>query len=245
MDQSENPIEDASIAIYSIVDEDGNFDVLVQNLTDDVLTIDQTKSFFVTPTKESKSYFDPTVRTTSNTTSTASENGRTFNLGGLANVLGIGGVAGTLMNATSLGQSNTIMNGTTYTEVVADLPKVSIGPRGRMAMSKTFKINLDDSGQMLNATPEDSQITFSVCITYSFDDGETYDRIVADFYCNSNILELVTNRKTNEAVRRILQKKPNATLEPWFKFESGRVRGFWSEFENDGVYNLGTFIKYQ
>lgn len=122
MDENVNPIEDASIAIYSIIDEKGNFDVIVQNLTNDVLTIDQTKSFFINPSKQFVSYYDPKIRTQSNTTATTSGTGKNFNLGGNANAFGIRGVAGALMNATNVNTSSSITNKSTYTEVVADLP---------------------------------------------------------------------------------------------------------------------------
>lgn len=236
VDESVTPIEDASIAIYSVISADGSFDVIVQNLTDDVLTIDQTKSFFINPSKQSKSYYDPTVRTHTSTNFTTTGSGKTFNLGGIANAFGIGGVAGSLMKATTVGQSSAVTNGSTYTEVVADLPQVSIGPRGKMALSKTFDIGLNSVPTFISATPETSPITFSVCITYSFDDGETYDKIVSDFYCNSNIWAPVENRRTNDAVRRIIELKPNATLEPWFKFTSSR---------SFGINNLNSFINYQ
>ncbi len=237
MDEHENPIEDASIAIYSVISVSGDFDVIVQNLTDDVLTIDQTKSFFINPAKQSISYFDPTIRIHSKSTSTTSGSGKTFNLGGLANAFGIGGIAGSLLNATTIGKSNSTTNESVYTEVVANLPQVSIGPRGKMALSKTFKIDWSDSPTFINATPDASPVTFSVCITYSFDDGVTYDRIISDFYCNSKLYESVANRRTNDAVRKIIQNKPNATLEPWFMLYSNR--------SYHGIYNLSTFIKYQ
>lgn len=237
IDENLNPIEDASIAIYSIIDNSGNFDVIVQNLTDDVLTIDQTKSFFISPSKQSISYYDPTVRTNSNTTATTSGSGKTFNLGGIANAFGVGGVAGALMKATNVSVSNSITNESTYTEVVADLPQVSIGPRGKMAMSKSFKIDWNaTANNFVSATPETSPITFSVCITYSFDDGVTFDRIIGEYYCNSKFNQPVIKRQTNDAVRKIIQTKPNATLEPWFIFTNSR---------SHGIYNLNTFIKYQ
>lgn len=228
---------DAEIVVYTVINEKGDFDVVVENLTDDILTIDQTKSFFINRGK-STAYYDPTVRTTSNTTTTGNSSGKAFNLGGIANAFGIGGIAGSLMRATTLGGSKSESNSSTYTEVVADMPQVSIGPRGRMYMSKTFNLDLTDSSSFIwdSSLPEESKHLFSVSINYSFDNGDSWNTIVNDYFVNSHLLIIVDNQKTNEAVRSLIYKKPNAPIEPWYLLKSDRGFGYCSN---------STFINYQ
>lgn len=235
IDESKNPIEDASIAVYTIFDTYGNLNVVVQNLTDDILTIDQTKSFVETPDKQSLPYYDSTIRTHTSSSSVSQGKGMSFNLGGIANVLGVGGVGGALMSSINVGGSASSTVGSTYTEVLADMPQVSIGPRGKMAMSKNFNFGLP-SGNFASATPETSPYTFSVIISYSFDNGKSFDTITSDFYSSGAMYQNVYKGHTNEAVREILSKKPNATLEPWYMIQNSR---------SIGIANCPTFINYQ
>lgn len=234
-DEERFPIDEASIAVYTVIRSDDKVDIIVQNLTDDILTIDQTKSFFISNSKKSHVFYDPTIGITTNSSSTTTGSGKTFNLGGIANAFGIGGVAGSLMRATTLGSSSSDTNVSTYTEVVADLPQVSIGPRGQMAINKTFNIG-SPNFYTTSATPENSPQTFSVVISYSFD-AKNFDTIVSDFYCNSNMNIDVYGRKTSEAVRQLIQSKPNATVEPWFNIYTDRS---W-----DKIKNYSTFINYK
>ena len=235
LDEETNPIEEASIAIYSIFDYSGNLYVVVQNLTDDILTIDQTKSFVVMPDKQSKPYYDSTIRTQSSTSSISQSNGMSFNLGNIANVIGIGGVGKSLLSSMNIGGSQSSSSGTTYTEILADMPQVSIGPRGKMAMSKTFNLGIPNAN-FISATPETSPFTFSVIISYSFDNGNTYDLIRNDFYCNASIIESVYNGNTNDAIRSLISTKPNATLESWYMLRNSR---------STGLGKCSTFINYQ
>lgn len=82
---------DAKIACVYSFDEDGNLTVFVQNLTSEIMTIDQTKSFFIGSNGMSQSYYDPTVTMSSTTESSSSTRGGSVNLGAVAGVLGIGG----------------------------------------------------------------------------------------------------------------------------------------------------------
>lgn len=211
--------DDAEIIIYGILNNEREFDVVVENLTDDILTIDQTRSFFI-DNGDSKAYYDPTVKTTSSTTTTGSSKGGAFNLGGIANAFGIGGIAGALMGATTLGGGKSQSSSNTYTEVVADMPQVSIGPRGRMAMSKTFNLNFSSLPDFNVATPDESPRRFSVSINYSFDNGESWNTIVGDYFVNSHFNIPVKERQTNAAVRSLMKQKPNAIMEPWYILKS-------------------------
>lgn len=235
MDESKNPIENASIAVYNYLHESGHLCVIVQNLTDDILTIDQTKSFVVTPSKESKPFYDSTIRTHSTSSATSTGSGMSFNLGGIANVFGMGGLGGSLMSSVNVGTSKSSTTGSTDTKISADLPQVTIGPRGKMTMSKIFEIGLP-TGNFASATPETSPYTFSVIISYSFNDGKSYDTIISDFYSSGAMERTVHKSQTNNAIRDIITAKPNATLEPWFILLNSR---------SNGIKRCPSFINYQ
>ena len=145
IDESTNPIDNASIAVYSVYDVNGDFNVVVQNLTDDILTIDQTKSFVIMPDKQSKPYYDPTIRSHTTSSSVSHGNGISLNLGGIANVIGVNGVGKSVLSSLNVSGSQSATSASTYTEILADQPQVSIGPRGKMAMSKTFNIGYPNS----------------------------------------------------------------------------------------------------
>ena len=57
-----SPIPDnAKIAVAYSISQNGEFTAIVYNRTSEIMTIDQTKSFFVGPNGKSISYYDPTV----------------------------------------------------------------------------------------------------------------------------------------------------------------------------------------
>lgn len=227
--------EDASIIVYTILKPSGDVDVVVENLTDDVLTIDQTKSFFINNSGTSIAYYDPTVRTSSNTVSSQSSRGGSFNMGGVASALGIGGITGSLLNATTVGGSKSLSNSSTYTTVNADLPQISIGPRGKIALSKTFKLKFPYSSYH-EEDPQTAPYKFAVSLNYSLDSGKTWEKITSDFYCNTHFYIYFHNRQTNDAIRKLITTKPNATLEPWFIISSNR---------NDKIEHTTSFVNYQ
>lgn len=234
----EMPIsKEADIAVYTSIEDCNRVSVIVQNLTDNILTIDQTKSFFINSDQSSTAYYDPTVRTKTESSTTGKSQGKSFNLGGIANAFGIGGIAGSLMNATTVNGSTTDFSTSTYTEVMADMPQVSIGPRGKMAMSKDFNILIPNhQNQILDADINTSPIKFSVIISYSIGNNNFHDFIKSDFYCNTYIEEKVYHNNTNDALRKIIQKKPNATLEPWYVFKTNG---------NAEIEQFGTFLNYK
>ena len=209
-------LKEASIAVVTNIDKDGNVNVLVKNLTDDILTVDQTRSFFVDEEKTSKSFYDPTIRTSSTTSANSSSIGRSFNLGAVAQILGIGGAIGTILNASSVTGSTTHGNATTVTVQTKDMPRITIAPRGQMLLSKTFRYNTLNNYQSQTTAPESSPQTCSVTVAYSFDDGANWDKITTDFFTNASLVIPVDNGKTNDAIRKLIELKPNITKEPWF-----------------------------
>ena len=119
------------------------------------------------------------------------------------------------------GTSGTAETTTTY---VADLPQVSLAPHSNGAMSKTFHItgigasSLGGSSVNLpSLTNEQSYCRFSVCISYSVDGGQTFDKLVTDFYANSKVVVPVTRKgRVNDALRQVYQSKQDAINEYWW-----------------------------
>lgn len=221
-----NPIpDDAKIAVAYYITKNGELTAIVYNRTSEIMTIDQTKSFFVNSDGTSTSYYDPTVRTTSTTNLESQTKGGSINLGSVASAFGIGGAIGTIAGGINLGGSGTSGVSSTNTTYVADLPQVSLSPNSNGAMSKVFKIQgigLKGTSSSIshfspNLTNEQSYCRFSVCISYSIDGGETYEKIVTDFYANSKIIVPIKKEgKINEAVRSVYANKPDALNEYWW-----------------------------
>ena len=227
MVNAKNPEEVSKSRIaagYSIT-EDGALVIFVKNNSDEVLTIDQTKTFFVNTDGLSTSFYDPTVRTTTVTDMASSTNGASLNLGAITNMLGIGGPLGTLAQGLNVGNESTAGSSTSNTTMIADLPTVSISPHGGGYMTKEFKISglgrtVLNSDRLESFVAQDSKMSplrFSVCITYSFDGGATFDKLMTDFYVNSQCFVPVGNsRNINDAVRKIVQTYNSAVFEPWW-----------------------------
>ncbi len=228
--------DDAKIAVAYSIGGDGALTAVVYNRTSEIMTIDQTKSFFVNSDGKSVSYYDPTVRTTSVTDMSSVTKGGSVNLGSIAGALGIGGTIGQLANGINLGGSGTNGTAETTTTYIADLPQVSLAPRSNGAMSKTFHVaGLGASslkGSAVNQpslSKEQSYCRFSVCISYSVDGGQTFDKLVTDFYANSKVIVPVNQQgRVNDALRQIYQSKTDAINEYWWllQFNYNISRGY-------------------
>ena len=216
--------DDAKIVVGYSISSGGSITAVVRNLTNEIMIIDQTKSFFVDTDGRSISYYDPTVRTTSNTTMASSSTGASVNLGAIAGAIGIGGAIGRVLGGVNVGGSNTAGASTTNTTYFADQPHISLAPKSHGAMSKVFPISGIGEPSLQNAsetyasfTSDNSIRKFSVCISYSIDGGETFEKIVTPFYLNSIMICPVKQHGiVNEALRTILSKKPDAIYEPWW-----------------------------
>ena len=111
---SSAPIPDeAKIVVAYSIGSGGDLTAIVYNRTSEIMTIDQTKSFFVNSNGKSISYFDPTVKTTSVSNISSTTKGGSINLGALTGAFGIGGVLGQIADGVNLGGSGT--NGTQET----------------------------------------------------------------------------------------------------------------------------------
>lgn len=213
--------EGAEIWVQYSIDDEGVIHPVVLNCTDEIMIIDQTKSFFVNSTGTSISYYDPTVRTTTVTDLSQGSKGASVNLGAIGGALGIGGVVGDILGGVNVGGSSTSGQSVANSTYTMDTPQVSLAPHGSLAMSKEFKvigIGKDPlSTTFLERNENQSDVRFSVCISYSLDKGETFKKIVTDFFVNSRIIENVTNSKTiNSTLSSIFRQKTDAIYEPWW-----------------------------
>lgn len=220
--------KDAKIVVNYYVRNNGVITANVKNMTDEIMIIDQTKSFFVNSDGHSTSYYDPTVRTTSTSTMSSSTGGANVNLGAVAGVFGVGGVIGGLLNGVSVGESSTGGTSTTNATYVADLPQVSLGPKGTGMMSKEFTIrNLvagSDTDKNNFFTPDNSACKFSICISYSINGGQSFEKLVTDFYVNAWIVSMVKQHgKVNDALRNVMQNKTDLFHEQWWSLT---VKGY-------------------
>ena len=215
--------DDAKIEVIYYISEKGEITPVIFNKTDDILTIDQTKSFFINPNGVSRSYYDPTLRVSSTGNYNSNTSGAAFNWGAVAGALGIGGPLGSLMGG--LTSMNSATNGVsnTYSEYLKDEPMVSIGPRGSGAVSKNFEIGgigkdalKSTKSGVIDMNQQSSPVKFSICITYSLDGGNTFEKLITNFYMNSSFSTVVKNGNINDGFRQIYIKKPDALAEYWF-----------------------------
>lgn len=219
-DASKNKIpNDAEIILAYTVNENGRLNVGIKNNTDEIMVIDQTMSFFINNGR-SISYYDPTVKSTTITDLSSKTKGGNVNLGAVDDILGMGGTIGKVLNRINIGGSSTTGTSVENTTIIADQPKVSIGPRGSAAMNKAFPIdgigisNLKDTNVASVYTSRNSPCTFSVCISYSLDGGENFKKITTDFYMNSKIVVPVLRKgMVNESLRSLYSAKTDALNE--------------------------------
>lgn len=213
----------AKIAVEYFFNQDGEVQPIVYNLTSEILTLDQTKSFIIMPDGRSVSYYDPNVYTQTEGSFHSTTTGSSFNLGSIAGAVGVGGPVGQILDGINVGKSSTdgIIRQNTVSRT--DQPTVNIGPNGSIAMSKAYKIDgigqyMRLVSQVLDVKRDQSPLKFSICVTYSFDDGKTYDKLVTNFYVGTNLYETVSNKKVSDAFNKIYAKKPDALVEPLYIF---------------------------
>ena len=104
------------------------YDIVLKNKTNKSIYVDLANCFKTTNLGVSYCYYSSDI-ITENKESTS---GGSFNLGGLTNAVGIGGVAGSLANATTVGKSNaTSLSKTHINQRILQIP-----PKGRTCLSK-------------------------------------------------------------------------------------------------------------
>lgn len=220
-----NPIPDNSkIVVLYYINSSGELSVVIHNKSSEIMTIDQEKSFFVTPSGTSISYYDPTVNFSSSTNSSYETSGISVNLGAITGILGIRGPLGMLANGISVGNSTTYGSSYTTAKYMINKPRESIAPNSFSAMSRTFHIDGIGKSSIPNQkcdfqglSPENSNTKFKVCISYSTDGEKSFDTIITEFYMNSEIVIPVANYGlVNEALRTIYCDKTDALNEYWW-----------------------------
>ena len=243
--------DDAVIVIYCNVGIDGAFDVTIKNNTDKVMTVDRSKSFFRDGTNNSIPYYDPTIVVNTQSTTVGGATGASVNLGSLASAAGIGGVVGTALNGVSVGGSNGSATTNTSATYVMDQERIMVAPHSSASMGRSFTITgigqplLSQAVMSINQdvnnmfTPQKTYASCNLCITYSVDDGQTFETIVTDIYADRLMVNKVWNKgKVNEALRNLYSQYPNAILEPWFllHFESNSSKHN-AYFNNSAIIN--------
>lgn len=249
----ENPIPDeAKIAVAYTISSNGELTAIVYNRTSEIMTIDQTLSFFVNSDGKSTSYYDPTVRTTSTTDLSSSTKGASVNLGSIASAFGIGGTIGQLANGINIGGSGTTGQSITEATYIADLPQVSLAPNSNAAMSKVFTVGaiVDKTDSEIETikpiiSQSESPCRFSVCISYSIDGGKTFEKIVTEFYMESYInIPLRSEGNVSETLNIIEQNKADMYNVPWFMLWFKDKRGLGNDYNTDR-FSTGIIYDYQ
>ena len=223
--------EEAKIYVDYNIDFNGSLTVEIKNLTDDIMIIDQTKSFVVNSEGISTPYYDPTIKTQTVTNISSNQTGTSVNLGAIGGALGVDGAIGQILNGVNVGNSNTNGQSVANTTYTIDLPQANIAPKGRISL-KPVKINClgykftesvaaENKNNrdiiVTNYTPTNSYCTLSVCISYSIDGGKTYKKLISDFYSNSVIAIPVKDKsKVNDALRTLINGKKDWNKEPFW-----------------------------
>ena len=244
-----SPIPDeAKIAVAYTISEKGDLTAIVYNRTSEIMTIDQTMSFFVNSDGKSTSYYDPTVRTTSETDLKSKTKGAGVNLGAIAGALGIGGIIGDIASGVNVGGSGTSGTSVTNATYIADQPRVSLAPHSNGAMSKVYKIkgiggkDMKYDKMVAPLLKEyESYCKFSVCISYSFDGGATFEKLVTNFYADSKVIIPVTSHgNVNNALQTLYQTKTDCLNAPWYLIHLN-----YNVYEGARSYVRGIIYDYQ
>lgn len=247
-----------TITIYCFVDQDGNVEVIAENNSDKIMTIDRTKSFFQNQNDLVQMYYDPTVQTNTTSTTQGSGKGVGVNLGAVAGAVGIGGVLGTALSGVTVGGSNSMSTTNTNTTYVIDQPKVSIPPHGRVSMGRIFQITgigkkflqqaVTESYQDVNNafTKDNSYAVANICVSYSVDEENSFQFIETQLYATSILISKVRKEgSVNEALRTIYLNKPDALAQPWYLLYFAQPNWFYANRENNHKLYQQTFVNYQ
>ncbi len=224
--------KNASIMVHNSISPDGALNVYITNLTDNVMVIDRTMSFFVNSDGKSTAFYDPTITTATTTDVASSTSGVGVNLGAVSSAVGVNGVLGRALSGINVGSSSTSSTAVSNTTYSVDQPTVAIGPRGKIDMGREFFIEgigtrfLSDLADQVSSKENytltannmyDSVSSFSVTITYSLDGGKTFEKIVSKYYTDAILTSFVKSKgKSNEPLRDIYMKKRDVLRQDWF-----------------------------
>ena len=243
----------ASIMVHNSISPEGALNVYVTNLTDSVMVIDRTMSFFVNSNGKSTAFYDPTITTTTTTDVSSSSSGVGVNLGAVAGAVGVGGVFGRALDGINVGSSSTSGTSISNTTYSVDQPTVAIGPHGSVNMSREFSIEgigtgfLSDLAKQVTTKENyaltatnmyDSVSSFSITITYSLDGGKTFENIVSKYYTDAILTSFVKKKgKSNEPLRDIYIKKPDVLQQDWFIIYFQTNLSAFNTYGNNNLYD--------
>lgn len=222
--------DSAKIVVQCDVSVKGIVEVTVINKTDKVLLVDRTKSFFRDKENNSYPYYDPTVNVHTTSYTSGNTTGGTVNLGGVARAAGIGGAVGTALNSVTVGGAHSSLSTSSHTTYQVNQPILTIAPYGKATMGMTFYEQYYDAELLHNMieyagtdlfsksyVPDKSFSSSHITISYSFDNGETYDIIGLGIYTQSLIIQqVVSTGHVNDALRSVIQSKPDLLEEDWY-----------------------------
>lgn len=248
-----------TIGLLCDIDEYGNICVFALNNTDKVMTIDKTKSFFTDGNGVSHAFYDPTVNAHASSTTKVTSSSTSVNLGAIATASGIGGSLATTLSGINVEDGYSSSTTTTNTTYYIDQPQISIAPHSKRIIDNsysehTFNISAYDNECYLNTkSPQNAVSSIGITLSYSIDDGATYDIIQLQLFCNSLLVShVIQYGHVNDALRDILSKKPDAMNEYWYTLcISGREKhlyGFFDHFYTPYIKNYNkhlSFVNYK
>ncbi len=220
----EQPIPDeAKIAVAYVISENGELAVNIQNRTSDIMIIDKVHSYFVNTDGKSTSYYDPTVKQVSTTDLSSKSKGVSVNLGSVARAFGVGGIVGDLASGITVGGSGTKGQAVTEEAIVVDQPQISLAPNSNTIVQRVFIVSAigtqsTERREIIKPymTHNESPCKFSVCISYSVDNGATFEKLVTEFYADAYLNVPVKDGKISEALNVIEQSRPDMYNTPWW-----------------------------
>lgn len=219
--------------IASVSPTTGAVNFYVKNLTSAVMSIDKTKSFYVSGQGGvSQSFYNPNIQV--NTTSTTTTRGASgaFDLGAAAAVLGIGGNAGILLSGTTIGTNNSVGTTASTSTYNIDQPIISLAPNSFMQIGESYtltgvginylkNLNAKQVGKRVVSSEDqggERLFPFSITITYKIEGDKNYKTFTSSYYVSDVIKVPISGGQTNAALRNILSMKKNATSELWYLF---------------------------
>lgn len=246
----DNIPEGAKIVVVCSIDQSGWLEVTVRNNTDKIMTIDRTKSFFRDGLNNSIPYYDPLVTVNTQSTTVGNTTGSGVNLGSVARAVGVGGALGTALGGVNVGGATSTATTSSETTYHIDQPIIHIAPHGSASMGRLFEITgVGQSflGEAVNSTmqdvnnnftPETTYASCNICISYSLDDGATYETILTDLYANTLLVSKVwSTGKVNDALRKIYIGKGDALTEQWYLIHFESAAGGDGHLQNTGFLN--------
>ena len=237
---SDNFSQTSTIGLLCDIDEYGNICVYAYNNTDKVMTIDKTKSFFTDGNGISHAFYDPTVNAHASSTTEGTSSSTSVNLGAIATASGVGGSLATALSGINVEDGYSSSTTTTNTTYYIDQPQISIAPHSKRIIDnsyceQSFNISGYNRENYTNTdSPYNAVSSISITLSYSINDGLSYDIIQLRLFCNSLLVSPITQYGyVNDALRNILSNKPDAMNEYWYTFcVSGREKHLFGFFDH-------------